>query len=345
MFDWKNYRKPILALAPMAGVTDISFRQFVKSICPEVIVFTELISTNALLFKSEKTHKMLEFDPKLERPFIVQVFGADKESFIYSCKRIEELGADGIDINMGCPAAKIVSSCYGSALMRKPELAADLVKIATDSVSIPVSVKTRLGWDNSDDLITFGKRLEDAGASTLSIHGRTYAQKFNGKADWDPIYKLKEEVSIPVIGNGDIHTLEDAKNKLKNLDGIMVGRAAMGNPWLLKEICSFYGSNKDYKSFRNIYKCFKNYIGCRGCNDDKKISFEDIKSAIITHCEIAIRHKGEERGIREMRKHFCAYIRGFPGAKELRLRLMNSETLSDVKEILRKFACTSGKQG
>ncbi|MBT3834863.1 tRNA dihydrouridine synthase DusB [Candidatus Peribacteria bacterium] len=325
MFDWKNFRKPIIALAPMAGVTDISFRQFVKSICPEVVVFTEFVSTNALFFRSEKTRKMMEFDPELERPFIVQVFGADKDSFIYSCKCIEELGADGIDINMGCPAAKIVSSCYGSGLMRKPELAADLVKTAVDSVSIPVSVKTRLGWENSDDLIPFCKGLEDAGACALTIHGRTYKQKFEGESDWNPIYDLKKEVSIPVIGNGDIASLEDAKDKLGNLDGIMVGRAAMGNPWLLREMCNFY-----FDESGNL-------------KNKSSMTFEELSSAILTHCEIAVRHKGEERGIREMRKHFCAYIRGFSGAKDLRIQLMDSDSLNDVKEILRKFACTSGK--
>src|SRR3989344_1764546 len=235
-FTWESTPKPIVALAPMAGVTDASYRQFVKSIAPETIVFTEFLSTDAIAHGAEKTLKMLEFDPALERPFIVQIFGNDLAHFKASCRIIEEMGADGIDINMGCPAAKVVSSCHGSALLRRVDLAAALADAAVTAVSIPVSVKTRLGWDTAETLIPFCKKLVEAGAKAFSIHGRTYKEKFGGESDWNPIYELKKEVSVPVIGNGDIKTPEDALRKIGNLDGVMVGRGTMGNPWLLKEI-------------------------------------------------------------------------------------------------------------
>jgi tRNA-dihydrouridine synthase B len=146
-FSWQTTPRPIVSLAPMAGVTDASFRQLIKRVAPETIVFTEFLSTDAIAYGAERTLKMLDFDPAIERPFIVQIFGADPEKFLQACQIIEQMGADGIDINMGCPAAKVVSSCYGSALIQKPELAAELVASAVKAVSIPVSVKTRLGWD------------------------------------------------------------------------------------------------------------------------------------------------------------------------------------------------------
>src|SRR3989338_5091032 len=222
MFRWSESIRPIVALAPMAGVTDASYRQFIKTIAPETIVYTEFLSTDAMHFGAEKTLKMLEFDPSIERPFIVQIFGNNREHFITSCKVIEQIGADGIDINMGCPAARIVSSCHGSALIRRPELAAKLVSAAVKAVSIPVSVKTRLGWDTAETLIPFCQKLKQAGAACLAIHGRTYKQKFSGDADWNPIYELKNSALIPVLGNGDIRSADDAVRLVGNLDGVMV---------------------------------------------------------------------------------------------------------------------------
>ena len=220
----------------MAGVTDASYRRLIKRIAPEVIVYTEFLSTDAIHYGARKTMELLDFDPALERPFIVQVFGKDPEHFLSAAKVIEELGADGIDINMGCPAAKVVSSCHGSALIRDPRLAAELVHATVKTVSIPVSVKTRLGWETTDTLIPFCKGLIDAGASALAIHGRRYHDKFSGRANWDPIYELKREVRVPVIGNGDIASAEDAVRMIGNLDGVMVGRGTFGNPWVMADI-------------------------------------------------------------------------------------------------------------
>jgi tRNA-dihydrouridine synthase B len=341
MFHWSTTQKPIVALAPMAGVTDASYRQFTKSIAQEIIVFTEFLSTDAIHFGAQKTLKMLAFDPNIEKPFIVQIFGNDRDHFISSCKVIEEMGADGIDINMGCPAAKVVSSCHGSALIRRPDLAADLVHAACKAVSIPVSVKTRLGWDNAETLIPFCAKLQEAGAAALSIHGRTYKGKFSGEADWTPIYELKKHVSIPVIGNGDIASADDAVAKIQNLDGVMVGRGTMGNPWLMKEIV-------DALQFRSLYRpstsCFASLPDAhapRPTASRQALRMTHIPQShhekipfILMHCELSIKHKGEKRGILEMRKHLAGYIKGFDGAKEIRMRLMGAEKLKQVEQIL-----------
>lgn len=305
----------MVALAPMAGVTDGSYRQIIKMVAPSTIVYTEFLSTDAISFGAEKTMKMMEFDPALERPFIVQVFGSDPKKFIESCKVIEQTGADGIDINMGCPAAKIVSSCYGSALLRHPSLAAELVHAACSAVSIPVSVKTRLGWASRDELIPFCKGLEAAGAAALAIHGRTYTQKFTGSADWEPIYALKKEVGIPVLGNGDIHSANDAVEKLGNLDGVMVGRGTYGNPWVMQEIIDrLAGSDLRVADSNDPLATFRS-----------RIPF------IIQHCELSVKHKGERRGVLEMRRHLSGYIKGFDGAKELRMKMLQLEKLEDVR--------------
>ena len=264
---------------------------------------------------------MLHFDVDRERPFIVQIFGKDADHFLSAAKIIEELGADGIDINMGCPAAKVVSSCHGSALIQKPELAQELVYATKKAVSIPVSVKTRLGWNTSETLIPFCKKLVEAGADAFAIHGRTYHQKFSGAADWEPIYELKRQISVPVIGNGDIHTAEDAVKKIGNLDGVMVGRGTFGNPWVMREICdALQRATYNERTSSHEYTA---------------ISFTEKVPFILQHCELAVRLKGEGRGMREMRKHLSSYIKGFPGAAELRAKLVKVEKLEEVRQLLR----------
>ncbi|PIR49408.1 dihydrouridine synthase, partial [Candidatus Peregrinibacteria bacterium CG10_big_fil_rev_8_21_14_0_10_54_7] len=235
--------------------------------------------------------------------------------FLSAAKVIEELGADGIDINMGCPAARVTSSCHGSALMRNPELACALVAATKDAVSIPVSVKTRLGWDTPDNLISFCTKLVEAGADALAVHGRTYTQKFSGAADWEPIYELKKSVGVPVIGNGDIFTARDAVEKIGNLDGVMVGRGTFGNPWLLRDIVDAFTTGEIHSTMD-------------GMSFAQKIPF------IIEHCELAAEVKGERRGMLEMRKHLASYVKGIEGARELRSRLVRVETIADVREIL-----------
>jgi len=314
-FSWQKISRPIVALAPMAGVTDASYRQLIKRIAPEVVVYTEFLSTDAIHYGAEKTMKMLHFDAELEHPFIVQVFGKDPEHFLSAAKVIEELGADGIDINMGCPAARVTSSCHGSALIRDPDLAAKLVAATKEAVSIPVSVKTRLGWDTSETLIPFCTRLIEAGADALAIHGRTYTQKYSGDADWEPIYALKESVDVPVIGNGDILSGQDAIEKIGNLDGVMIGRGTFGNPWIMRDVVDALHGKK--------VECTRDTM-----------SFEEKIPFILEHCKYAVQMKGERRGMLEMRKHLANYVKGIDGAARLRAKLVRVERVEDVEAIL-----------
>ncbi len=315
-FSWTTAPRPIVALAPMAGVTDASYRQLIKRVEPRTIVYTEFLSTDALAFKGKKTMQMMAFDASVERPFIVQVFGHDPEHFLEAAKIIEQCGVDGIDINMGCPAAKVVSSCHGAALIRKPELAAELVHATKKAVQIPVSVKTRLGWETSDTLIPFCQALEAAGAEAFAIHGRTYHEKFTGKANWEPIYELKKHVKVPVIGNGDIGSAQDALDKIGNLDGVMVGRGTFGNPWVMKDVADALEKK------------------AAGSPTVLSLSFADKIPFILEHCELAVRTKGEKRGMLEMRRHLASYVKGFDGASELRQKLVRVETITEVAEIL-----------
>lgn len=316
MFSWQTTPRPIVALAPMAGVTDASYRQLIKQIAPQTVVYTEFLSTDAIHYGAKRTMQMLEFEAKKERPFVVQVFGKDPDHFLSAAKVIEEMGADGIDINMGCPAAKVVSSCHGSALIRNPELAKELVIATKEAVNIPVSVKTRLGWDRIDTLIPFCKHLEEAGADALAIHGRTYEQKYKGSADWEPIYELKKHMNIPVLGNGDICSGQDALDKIGNLDGVMVGRGTFGNPWVMKDIYDALTSGKAPEPTVN------------------SMSFTDKIPFILEHCNLAVQVKGEKRGMLEMRRHLASYVKGIDGASDLRSKLVRVESVEEVAGIL-----------
>ncbi|MBI1812935.1 tRNA-dihydrouridine synthase family protein [Candidatus Peregrinibacteria bacterium] len=332
-FSWTTATRPIVALAPMAGVTDASYRQLIKRIAPEVIVCTEFLSTDAIHFGAKKTMQMIDFDPSIERPFIVQVFGKDPEHFLTAATIIEQMGADGIDINMGCPAAKVVSSCHGSALIRDPDLAAELVHATVKAVSIPVSVKTRLGWDTAETLIPFCQRLVEAGASALAIHGRRYHDKFTGQANWDPIYELKRAVSVPVIGNGDIASADDAVAKIENLDGVMVGRGTFGNPWVMREIVDALCERADASCVMRSVGTSRRDVPTVAPTSAPRTFAQKIP-VILDHCALAVRIKGEKRGMLEMRRHLASYVKGFDGASDMRQRLMQVEKLEEAKMIL-----------
>ncbi len=333
-FSWSTTGRPIVALAPMAGVTDASYRQLIKRIAPEVVVYTEFLSTDAIHYGAKKTIEMLNFDAAIERPFIVQVFGHDPDHFLSAAKIIEELGADGIDINMGCPAAKVVSSCHGSALIREPDLAARLVEATVKAVKIPVSVKTRLGWDSKTTLIPFCKRLVDAGAQALAIHGRRFCDKFTGKADWEPIYELKRNISVPVIGNGDIASAADAVARIGNLDGVMVGRGTFGNPWMMREVVDALRTRSLSRDFVEPGEGLRSNEVTKTRESIRPITFEEKIPWILDHCALAVRYKGERTGMLEMRRHLSSYVKGFDGAKEMRERLVRVEKLDEVRAIL-----------
>ncbi len=287
--------KPLVCLAPMDGFTDMAFRRIVRSLNPEVVLFSEFTSINGIEH-SEAVRNRLNFKNE-ELPYIVQLFGNEPELFTKTVKEFQNTGITGIDINMGCPAKKIIKSNNGGSLMRDQDLACRLVEACCQGTDIPISVKTRLGWNNSENLVEFVKALVNAGATTVSVHGRTYKQRFRGEADWQDIYKLKEAVSIPIIGNGDIKGKEDGEKMLKNLDGYMIGRAAMGNPWV------FWPMEKR-----------------------ESLSLKDKIPVMIHHFQLLREYKEERVALIEFRKQLTGYVNGFFGAKACRSMLMKCDT-------------------
>ena len=313
-FSWTGAKRPILALAPMAGYTDTAYRRLIKGIEPRAICFTEFTSADGIVYNSKMTLKQLDFNPEEEKPLVAQIFGKKPEHFAEAARRIEAMGIDAIDINMGCPAKKVISSDHGSALLKNPCHAMKLVEACVKATRLPVSVKTRIGADHLDLpwFIQFCKDLESAGIQLLTIHGRTAKQMYTGQADWEPIYEVKRHLKIPVIGNGDIRSAEDALRKLGNLDGVMVGRGTMGNPWLMAEIAAaFYG---------NAYT--------------PPSTFAEKLPSYLRHAELCVGSKGEERGMKEMRKHFVQLIRGFDGASEYRAQVVQISTLEEARRVL-----------
>jgi tRNA-dihydrouridine synthase B len=311
ILNWDSVPKPILALAPMAGYTDSAFRQLIKSFAPSTIVFSEFVSSDALHYKSAKTKKMLKF-AKREQPFIAQIFGKNPDHFAEAAKLVENLGAAGVDINMGCPVRKIVSSLHGSALIQNPKLASKIIQACAKAVKIPVSVKTRLGIYDARKLPDFAKMIEASGARLLTIHGRTAKQMYTGEADFEPIYRVKEILKIPVIGNGDIISVENFHQKIGNLDGLMIGRGAVANPWLLREI-----SNSLEKKISRTPKTLRAKL-----------------PTIFRHVKLMIKIKGEERGCMEMRKFLANYVKNESGAKRLRGKLVQVRNFEEIEKIL-----------
>lgn len=293
-------KAPLIFLAPMAGITDSPFRRIVKEINPQVLCVSEFVSTDGLKFGNKKSKRYLTFHES-EQPLTVQIFGKRPESFAKAAKLIEASGAVGIDINMGCPARKVVRSFHGAALSLNPELAYELLRATIAATKLPVSVKIRLGWQDRDNLINFAQGLQAAGASRLTVHGRTAKQAYTGVADWEPIYELKRQLKIPVIGNGDLKSMAEGFEKVKNLDGFMIGRAALGNPWV-----------------------FTDYV------PDRQERYE----TIIKHCCYSQEFYGEKWGMIAMRKHLLSYTKGWPQARLLRVSLQGIERLEQVEEIL-----------
>ena len=301
-------------LAPMAGVTDISFR----GLCKEQgcgLVYTEMVSAKALYYGSENTKQLLRISEE-EMPVAAQIFGNDPKIMANVVKEHLNKRDDIciIDINMGCPAPKIVKNGEGSALMKNPELAGQIVREIKEVSSKPVTVKFRKGFDEDNiNAVQFALALEEAGADAIAIHGRTRKQMYEGKADWNIIKDIKDNVKIPVIGNGDVFTPEDAL-KMKNLtncDGIMIARGSMGNPWLFKQIQRILQGEKL-----------------------KEITPEEKINMCIRHYELAIKYDGDYKAIREMRKHASWYIKGLPRCTEVRNVMNTLENSGDVMKLL-----------
>lgn len=303
-------------MAPMDGYTDAAFRQLVKSIEPRTLCYTEFLSSDYIFFRPKEAREYLAISPQ-EAPTIVQMFGKVPEHFAGAAKIAEEMGAAGIDINMGCPAKKVVNSQHGAYLMQNADLGCQIIDAVCRAVKVPVSVKTRLGWDNAENLIPFIQKMIGAGISRVAIHGRTYSQHFAGKADWSPIYELKKAISIPVIGNGDVSNAETTKEKLGNLDGVMVGRATMGNPWIMREVASALYDEQQWTV--------------------DEVSWEERLRIMELHSKLLVETKGEHRGMMEARKHMAAYVRGISGAAEFRSRLVRVETFGELVGIVEEI--------
>lgn len=343
-FSWGKIARPTVCLAPMAGFTDSAFRQIVKEIKPNIICFSELTSINALEYDSKKTLKMLEFSPK-EQPLIVQLFGNDPEYFIDAGKKLEKRGIAGIDVNFGCPAPKVTKNSFGSALLNHPETAEKIISVLSKAVKIPISVKMRIGYSsyNKDKFIDFIRRIEHAGASALTIHGRTTKQGYSYKANFEPIYLAKSFLKIPVIGNGDIDSPEKALKMIKSpdgkivLDGLMIGRASIGNPWIMADIWNAL-KNTSVKS--NVHKPFS----FQTSNKDSTITqpppltFSQKLPTIKKHLRLALKLHGEKIGLLEMRKHLGSYISGVGNAASFRQEVMQAKSEEEVLKILDSIA-------
>lgn len=311
-----------IVLAPMAGISNSAYRRIIKEMGADLI-YAEMVSDKAIVYNNEKTLDLLKMTEE-ERPISQQIFGSDKESFVKAAKIIEQtMDCDIIDINMGCPVPKVaVRAQAGSALLKNPEKIGEIVKAVVEAVSVPVTVKIRSGWDEkSINAIEVAKICEKAGAKAIAVHARTRAQGYSGKADWSIIKAVKEAVTIPVIGNGDVTSPELAKKMLDDTgcDAVMIGRGVLGNPWLIKQTKEYLetGETHTYPS------------------DKEKIDM------IKRHYSLLIQDKPEKLALLEIRSHAIWYLKGMPGSAQIKNEICKAKSTQEIFEILENFNDTS----
>ena len=302
-----------LILAPMAGVTDLPFRLLCKEQGAGLLCM-EMVSAKAILYKNRNTESLLEIDPR-ENPVSLQLFGSDPEIISKIAHQIEDKPFDILDLNMGCPVPKIVNNGEGSALMKNPKLAGEIIRETVKAIDKPVTVKIRKGFDDEHiNAVEMAKIAEDAGAAAVAVHGRTREQFYSGRADWDIIRQVKEAVSIPVIGNGDLLTAEDviAMEAQTGCDGFMIARGAQGNPWIFRQILHYFETGEHLA----------------------KPTLEEVTQMILRHARMMLEFKGEYIGIREIRKHAAWYTAGYPNSARLRVAINNVESFEALEELL-----------
>ena len=302
-----------LILGPMAGVTDLPFRLLCKEQGAGLLCM-EMVSAKGIMYNNKNTKILLTIDER-ERPVSLQLFGSDPDIISEQAKRIEELPFDILDINMGCPVPKIVNNGDGSALMKNPLLAGEIIEKTARAIQKPVTVKIRKGFDEEHiNAVEMAHIAQESGAAAIAVHGRTREQYYSGKADWEIIRKVKEAAKIPVIGNGDVWTPQDAidMRKQTGCDGVMIGRGAQGNPWIFKQILHYEQTGELLE----------------------KPSPQEVTEMILRHAKMQMEFKGEYIGMREIRKHAAWYTAGYKNSAKLRGKINETETYEELKELL-----------
>ena len=313
-----------LILAPMAGVTDLPFRLLCKEQGAGLLCM-EMVSAKAILYKNRNTEELLTID-KRENPVSLQLFGSDPDIMSEIAKQIEDRPFDILDINMGCPVPKVVNNGDGSALMKNPKLAGEIIEKTARAIKKPVTVKIRKGFDEEHvNAVEMAHIAQESGAAAVAVHGRTRSQFYSGKADWDIIRQVKEAVSIPVIGNGDILTAADviAMQKQTGCDGFMIARGAEGNPWIFAQILHYFKTGEHLP----------------------KPTAEEMVQMMLRHAKMQLAFKGDYTGIREIRKHAAWYTAGYPNAARLRSAINEVESYEQLEELFGRFLTYNEKNG